>query len=50
MTIPAKADAPSLNAVGGGSQAVNQRAVEVIRSTAKVKCWSYSTGSWMETC
>lgn len=39
-----------LNAPGGGAQPDNQRAVEVIRSTAKIKCWSYSTGSWMETC
>lgn len=39
-----------LNARGGGAQGGNQRAVEVIRSTAKIKCWSYSTGTWMETC
>ncbi len=39
-----------LNAMGGGASADHQRAVEVIRSTAKIKCWSYSTGSWMETC
>lgn len=39
-----------LNAMGGGAGAGNQRAVEVIRSTAKIKCWSYSTGTWMETC
>jgi len=28
----------------------SNRAIEVIRSTAKVKCWSYSTGNWQETC
>lgn len=28
----------------------SNRAVEVIRSTAKVKCWSYRTGNWQETC
>ena len=39
-----------LNARGGGAEAENQRAVEVIRSTSKIKCWSHSTGSWMETC
>ncbi len=35
---------------GGGTGGENSRAVEVIRSTARVKCWSYQTGSWMETC
>jgi Tfp pilus assembly protein FimT len=39
-----------LVAEGGGKRAENSRAVEVIRSTAKVKCWSYTTGTWMETC
>ena len=39
-----------LNARGGGAQGENQRAVEVVRSTSKIKCWSYSTGIWMETC
>jgi len=33
-----------------GVYSKSNRAVEVIRSTAKVKCWSYSTGSWQETC
>jgi prepilin-type N-terminal cleavage/methylation domain-containing protein len=28
----------------------SNRAVQVIRSTAKVKCWSYGTESWKETC
>jgi prepilin-type N-terminal cleavage/methylation domain-containing protein len=35
---------------GGGSRAENARAVEVIRSTGRVKCWSYKTGEWKETC
>jgi hypothetical protein len=35
---------------GGGGLERNDRAIEVIRSTAKVKCWSYQTGTWMETC
>lgn len=39
-----------LTGMGGGGKAKNTRAVEVIRSTAKVKCWSYKTGTWMETC
>ncbi len=38
-----------LNAVGGGAKAENARAVEIVRSTAKVKTWSYSTGTWQET-
>lgn len=28
----------------------SNRAVEVIRSTAKVRCWSYGTENWQETC
>ncbi len=28
----------------------SNRGVEVIRSTAKVKCWSYGTETWQETC
>ncbi len=28
----------------------SNRAIELIRSTAKVKCWSYSTETWQETC
>jgi Tfp pilus assembly protein FimT len=28
----------------------SNRAIEVIRSTAKVKCWSYGTEDWQETC
>lgn len=28
----------------------SNRAVEVIKSTAKVKCWSYGTENWQETC
>ena len=32
------------------AQPNSNRAIEVIRSTAKVKCWSYSTGTWQETC
>ena len=28
----------------------SNRAVQVIRSTAKVKCWSYGTENWQETC
>jgi hypothetical protein len=28
----------------------SNRAVEVIRSTAKVKCWSYGSENWEETC
>jgi prepilin-type N-terminal cleavage/methylation domain-containing protein len=28
----------------------SNRAVEVIRSTAKVKCWSYDSENWQETC
>ena len=28
----------------------DNRAVEIVRSTAKVKCWSYRTGTWQETC
>lgn len=32
------------------AQPKSNRAIEVIRSTAKVKCWSYSTGNWQETC
>ena len=39
-----------LTAIDGGAKAENARAVEVIRSTAKVKCWSYDTGTWIETC
>jgi len=39
-----------LTGVGGGARANNSRAVEVVRSTAKVKCWSYQTGTWLETC
>ncbi len=39
-----------LTATGGGAHARNDRALEVIRSTAKVKCWSYAAGSWQETC
>jgi prepilin-type N-terminal cleavage/methylation domain-containing protein len=35
---------------GGGGQGKNDRAIEVIRSTAKIKCWSFQTGTWMETC
>ena len=35
---------------GGGAQAESARAVEVVRSTAKIRCWSYQTGTWMETC
>jgi len=31
-------------------RAKSNRAIEVIRSTAKVKCWSYFTGTWQETC
>lgn len=39
-----------LTGIGGGAKAESARAIEVIRSTAKVKCWSYITGTWMETC
>ena len=28
----------------------DDRAIEIIRSTAKVKCWNNYTGSWEETC
>lgn len=28
----------------------SNRAVEIVRSTAKVKCWSYRTDTWQETC
>lgn len=28
----------------------SNRAIEVVRSTAKVKCWSYRTETWQETC
>ena len=28
----------------------DDRAIQVIRSTAKVKCWNNHTGSWQETC
>ncbi len=38
-----------LNAVGGGAKAENARAVEIVRSTAKVKTWSYMSGTWQET-
>ena len=33
-----------------GNLAKSNRAIEVVRSTAKVKCWSYKTGAWQETC
>ena len=39
-----------LTGQGGGVQVINSRAVEVIRSTARVKCWSYQTNAWQETC
>jgi len=39
-----------LTGTGGGARANNSRAVEVIRSSAKVRCWSYDSGSWLETC
>lgn len=39
-----------ITGVGGGATARNTRAVEIIRSTAKVKCWSYQANSWLETC
>lgn len=32
------------------AESKNNRAIEMIRSTAKVKCWSYSTENWQETC
>jgi prepilin-type N-terminal cleavage/methylation domain-containing protein len=38
-----------LTAEGGDEKAENTRAIEIIRSTAKVKCWSYMTGTWQET-
>jgi Tfp pilus assembly protein FimT len=28
----------------------SNRAIEIVRSTAKVKCWSYRTDTWQETC
>jgi type II secretory pathway pseudopilin PulG len=34
----------------GGALAKNTRAIQVIRATARVKCWSYQLGSWRETC
>lgn len=39
-----------LTGVGGAANANNTRAVEVVRATAKIKCWSYQTGTWRETC
>ncbi len=39
-----------LTGIGGGARAENDRALEIIRSTAKVKCWSYRTGTWQEAC
>ena len=33
-----------------GARPKGNRALQVIRSTAKVKCWSFSTENWQETC
>lgn len=35
---------------GRGARPAYDRAVEVVRSTAKVTCWSRQSGSWTETC
>jgi prepilin-type N-terminal cleavage/methylation domain-containing protein len=39
-----------LTGTSGAAVAQNSRAIQVIRATAKVKCWSYQVGSWRETC
>jgi len=31
-------------------RAKSNRAIEVVRSTSKVKCWTFGPGSWQETC
>jgi prepilin-type N-terminal cleavage/methylation domain-containing protein len=39
-----------LTGAGGGASGKNSRAIEVVRATARVKCWSHHSGSWKETC
>jgi prepilin-type N-terminal cleavage/methylation domain-containing protein len=39
-----------LTGEGGGAQDRNSRAIEVVRATARIKCWSHNTGSWQENC
>ncbi|MCK5652477.1 MAG: prepilin-type N-terminal cleavage/methylation domain-containing protein [Gemmatimonadetes bacterium] len=39
-----------LTGAGGAANASNTRAVEVVRATARIKCWSFKTGTWRETC
>ena len=39
-----------LTGSGGGGQERNSRAIEVVRATAKVKCWSRHSGTWQEGC
>ena len=39
-----------LTGAGGAATEGNTRAVEVVRATARIKCWSYLTSTWRETC
>lgn len=36
--------------VSGGSFLEDSRAVEIERATGRVRCYSYSSGSWIQTC
>lgn len=36
--------------VSGGSFVEDTRAVEIERATGRVRCYSYSSGSWIQTC
>ena len=39
-----------LTGADGAANANNTRAVEVVRATARIKCWSFLTSTWRETC
>lgn len=39
-----------ITTMGADPEPKHARAMEVIRSTAKVRCWSHGTGTWRQTC